>query len=178
MEQTDIYAIGDVQGCLESLEGLLEQIPENARIVFVGDIINRGPQSLASLRLVKHLVETGRAVIPSTELFDRQYDLWTPAWDDDSRAVTFEYNQRGHQAYRVLELSAETGKVRPIIDETADKYVNYSRRYRHDLRDGRRIIWPANATTGTTSTCTTVPTPPCRPAKSRKENGMCVKCST
>lgn len=62
MEQTDIYAIGDVQGCLESLEGLLEQIPENARIVFVGDIINRGPQSLASLRLVKHLVETGRAV--------------------------------------------------------------------------------------------------------------------
>lgn len=62
MDQSDIYAIGDIQGCLESLEGLLEQIPENARIIFVGDIINRGPQSLESLRLVKRLIETGRAV--------------------------------------------------------------------------------------------------------------------
>ena len=86
-------------------------------------------------------VETGRAVIPSTELFDRQYDLWGPDWSADSRSVTFEYNQRGHQAYRVLELSAETGRVRTLIEETSDTYVNYPMRYRYDLADGRRIIW-------------------------------------
>ncbi len=62
MDQSDIYAIGDIQGCLESLDGLLEQIPEKGRIVFVGDIINRGPDSLGSLRRVKSLVETGRAI--------------------------------------------------------------------------------------------------------------------
>lgn len=86
-------------------------------------------------------VETGKAIQPSTELFDRQYDLWGPQWDNDSRAVTFEYNQRGHQVYRVLELSAETGKVRPLIEETSEKYVNYPLRYRYDLQDGKHIIW-------------------------------------
>ena len=86
-------------------------------------------------------VETGRAIIPSTELFSHQYEVWGPVWDKDSRSITFEYNQRGHQVYRVLELSAETGRVRPIIEETSDKYVNYPLRYRHDLQDGRHIIW-------------------------------------
>ena len=57
-------------------------------------------------------VETGQAVIPSTELFDRQYDLYGPEWKEDGKAVTFEYNERGHKTYRVLELDAETGKVR------------------------------------------------------------------
>ena len=78
-------------------------------------------------------VETGRGIIPSTDLFDRQYEIYGPEWNPDSRSVTFEYNQRGHQAYRVLELSAETGTVRPLIEETSDKYVNYTRRFRHDL---------------------------------------------
>lgn len=53
----------------------------------------------------------------------------------------FEYNQRGHQVYRVLELSAETGKVRPLVEETSDKYVNYTRHFRHDLKDGKQMIW-------------------------------------
>lgn len=86
-------------------------------------------------------VETGKAVIPSTDLFNSQYNLTAPQWNADSRAVTFEYNQRGHQIYRVLELSAETGKVRPLVEESSDKYVNYVRYFRHDLRDGQRMIW-------------------------------------
>lgn len=53
-------------------------------------------------------VETGRSIIPSTDLFAQQYEIYGPEWNPDSRAVTFEYNQRGHQVYRVLELSAET----------------------------------------------------------------------
>lgn len=86
-------------------------------------------------------VETGRGVIPDTRLFPHQYDINGPQWNADSRAVTFEYNQRGHQVYRVLELSTETGEVRPLIEETSDKYVNYPRYFRHDLADGRHIIW-------------------------------------
>lgn len=86
-------------------------------------------------------VETGKAVIPCTELFARQYDLWGPDWSADSRSVTFEYNQRGHQVYRVLEMSAETGAVRTLIEETSKTYVNYPMRYRYDLSDGRHIIW-------------------------------------
>ena len=86
-------------------------------------------------------VETGREIIPSTALFDRQYELYGPEWNSDSRAITFEYNQRGHQVYRVLELSTETGQVRPLVEETSDKYVNYPRHFRHDLKDGERLIW-------------------------------------
>ena len=86
-------------------------------------------------------VATGRAIIPDTRLFDRQYDLYGPSWNADSEAITFEYNQRGHQVYRVLEMSAADGSVRPLVEETSDKYVNYPRIFRHMLADGKRMIW-------------------------------------
>ncbi len=86
-------------------------------------------------------VKTGRAIIPSTELFTNQYDLNGPTWNEDSRAVRFEFNARGHQVYRLLELSAETGKVRTLAEETSDKYVNYPRLWNRFLKDGKRFIW-------------------------------------
>lgn len=86
-------------------------------------------------------VETKRAIVPSDSLFARQYALTGLQWNADGEAITFEYNQRGHQVYRVLELSALTGRVRTLIEETSDKYVNYVRHFRHDLADGRHIIW-------------------------------------
>lgn len=86
-------------------------------------------------------VSDGRRLIPSTELFDRQYAIEWLRWDADSRAVTFEYNERGHKTYRLLELSAEDGTVRTLIEEKQEKYVNYPLLYRHHLRDGRRILW-------------------------------------
>jgi serine/threonine protein phosphatase 1 len=43
--QDQIYIIGDVHGCYKTLLALVKQLPEKAKIVFVGDLINRGPQS-------------------------------------------------------------------------------------------------------------------------------------
>ncbi len=86
-------------------------------------------------------VETAEAIIPSTELFDSQYDIYGPEWNADSNGIVFDYNERGHKVYRVLELSAETGKVRPLVEESHDKYVNYPRVFRHMLGDGKRMIW-------------------------------------
>ena len=43
------YAIGDVHGCFDTLEQLLQQIPNKSRLVFIGDIVNRGPKSLESV---------------------------------------------------------------------------------------------------------------------------------
>lgn len=54
------YAIGDVHGCYDSLRALMDRIrfrPDCDRLWFVGDIINRGPRSLESLRLVRSLGE-------------------------------------------------------------------------------------------------------------------------
>lgn len=49
------YAVGDLQGCLEPLKCLLEQVafdPSKDRLWLVGDLVNRGPQSLETLRFL------------------------------------------------------------------------------------------------------------------------------
>jgi len=58
------YVIGDLQGCAHEAGLLLERIAadahalQEARILFVGDLINRGPASLAALRRMKALSES------------------------------------------------------------------------------------------------------------------------
>lgn len=84
---------------------------------------------------------TGRVIEPSTDLFKSQYQVTAPRWDADNEHVTFEFNERGHKTYRVLELSAKTGTVRTLIEEKNDKYINYNRQRRIDLQDGKRIVW-------------------------------------
>lgn len=59
------YAIGDLQGCFQALQNLLNKINYNAeqdKLWFTGDLINRGPESLHCLRFVKDLVEKNKAV--------------------------------------------------------------------------------------------------------------------
>ena len=86
-------------------------------------------------------VETGRAIIPSNELFDKQYELFWFRWNEQGTGVTFEYNERGHQTYRLLELSVETGKVRTVVEEKSNTFVNHQRMYRRFLRGGSELIW-------------------------------------
>jgi bis(5'-nucleosyl)-tetraphosphatase (symmetrical) len=62
MSDMKTYVIGDLQGCAHEAGLLLEQIGASAgphaRILFVGDLINRGPDSLGALRRMKALAET------------------------------------------------------------------------------------------------------------------------
>jgi dipeptidyl aminopeptidase/acylaminoacyl peptidase len=75
-------------------------------------------------------------------LFPNAYDVTPLTWRKDGRAVVFEYNQRGHQAYRVIEIDPVTGKTRAVIDEQSSTFFEYSaKKFRFDFNDGRDIIW-------------------------------------
>jgi dipeptidyl aminopeptidase/acylaminoacyl peptidase len=96
-------------------------------------------------------VEAHRQITIDPALFQNPYSLSQMVWRQDSRAFTFEYNQRGHQAYRVIEVNGQTGAPRALIDEQSKTFIHYNRAtgnltdagrtYRLDVNDGKEIIW-------------------------------------
>ncbi len=65
------FAIGDLQGCAAELERLLARIDAvspGAPLVFVGDLVNRGPESLRTLRMLRDLGDRARTVLGNHDL--------------------------------------------------------------------------------------------------------------
>jgi dipeptidyl aminopeptidase/acylaminoacyl peptidase len=64
-------------------------------------------------------------------------------WSPDSQRLTFQYNQRGHQVFRLMEINAaDEGKVRTIVDETSQTFIDYTNKiWVHHLDSSRELLW-------------------------------------
>ena len=95
-------------------------------------------------------VASKRQTIVDGALYPNPFTNSRIEWKRDSSAFTFEYNERGHQTYRVIEVDGTTGVARTVIDETSKTFIYYNRQadglssgrtYRWDSPDGREIVW-------------------------------------
>jgi dipeptidyl aminopeptidase/acylaminoacyl peptidase len=96
-------------------------------------------------------VESKRQIVVDNALFPNAYAMSELEWRKDSRTLTFEYNQRGHQVYRVIEVDATTGAARAVISEEPKTFFTYrtangtladsGKQFRYDVDDGREIVW-------------------------------------
>ena len=66
-----IYAVGDIQGCLAPLKALLKKVrfnPQQDLLISAGDLINRGPESLATIRFCMDLGSAFKMVLGNHDL--------------------------------------------------------------------------------------------------------------
>ncbi len=87
------------------------------------------------------LIDEQRQLPLPTHGLENQYSISTLVWRKDSRAFTFEYNQRGHQKYSVMQVNVR-GEMTELIKEESNTFFSYSgKKFRYDLEDGKEIIW-------------------------------------
>jgi hypothetical protein len=75
------------------------------------------------------------------DLFANPWSIEEIRWAADSSRFTFVYNQRGHQALRVIAVDAADGSATAIIDEHSDTFIDYSGKYFCQWVGDDEIIW-------------------------------------
>ena len=111
------YAVGDLQGCLDPLQRLLDRIkfdPARDQLWCVGDLVNRGPQSLETLRFIHGLGPAVRVVLGNHDLHLlavaagvrplKRSDTLRPILESPDRDVLLDWLRRQPLVWRNPEL--------------------------------------------------------------------------
>ncbi len=78
----------------------------------------------------------------ANELFANPWSIDEMHWAADSSRFLFLYNQRGHQALRLLAIDAASGAVHAVIDESSNTFIDYSGKFfLEDLPKTNELIW-------------------------------------
>ena len=87
----------------------------------------------------------GRKIRVPTELYQNPFTesgKLDVTWSPDSHEFYFDYNQRGHQLYRILAADAQTGAVRVVVEETSKTFIDYTHKtWRHWLHTTGELLW-------------------------------------
>ncbi len=86
-------------------------------------------------------VASRKSIPIDDELFANPWSIQEMRWAADSSHFTFVYNQRGHQALRILSVQAVNGAVKAIVDETSKTFIDYSGKYYCKWLGDDELIW-------------------------------------
>ncbi len=76
------------------------------------------------------------------DLFPNPWEISGVAWSGSNEGFTFQYNQRGHQAYRLIRVDADTGEATALIDETVKTFVDWTNKvYLRKILPTNEAIW-------------------------------------
>ncbi len=87
-------------------------------------------------------VERKEAIPVSEELQSNPWDISEFRWSPDSRRFFYLYNERGHQKLTLLEIEAQSGEVRPVVEEVSQTFIDYSNKtWLHPLFETSELLW-------------------------------------
>ena len=87
-------------------------------------------------------VANSREIAIDPSLFDNPWEISESAWSNDSSEISFVYNQRGHQAMRIVGIRGDSGSARTIFEDVSKTFIDYSQKFFiHRLPATREILW-------------------------------------
>jgi dipeptidyl-peptidase-4 len=87
--------------------------------------------------------DEGRVIDPGlfANPFTQSHEI-PVTWAPDGREAYFDYNERGHQRYRILAVNAATGTVRIVVEESAKTFIDYTKKtWRHWFHGRGELLW-------------------------------------
>ncbi len=87
-------------------------------------------------------VATKKEISVDDALFANPWAVSDVRWDADSARFTFLFNQRGHQALRILAVDSQTGRVQSVVNEESKTFIDYSGKFFAEYLDNTgEIVW-------------------------------------